>query len=356
MPPRTLLVTGGAGFIGSCFVRQAIAADDTRVVNFDKLTYAGNTATLGDLLTNPRHHFIQGDICDRSQIAQLLNRYQPEWIVNFAAESHVDRSIDTPESFVQPNVVGTVNLLTAALDHWEKLSPEAQRRFRFLQISTDEVYGSLHGGQPLAESARYAPNSPYSASKAAADHFVRAFHQTYGLPVLTVCASNNYGPFQFPEKLIPVAILAAVEGRPLPVYGDGTQRRDWLFVEDHCRAIGRVLEAGQSGEVYHIASGERRSNLELVQLLCTLVDQFRPNLPHAPSTNLIRHVTDRPGHDRRYALSTEKIETQLNWRPSVTLEAGLTHTVQWYLENAAWVEHVASCASREKRLGQRGTS
>ena len=348
---ETVLVTGGAGFIGSCFVRQVLAEQKTHVVNLDKLTYAGNRDSLASVWNNPLHHFEQGDIGDRQRVASLLREYQPIAIVNFAAESHVDRSIDGPRLFLETNVLGTFELLTAALGYWNTLQGERSRQFRFLHVSTDEVYGSLGPMGKFTETTPYAPNSPYSASKAAADHFVRAFYHTYGLPVLTSNCSNNYGPFQFPEKMIPLMILNAVEGKPLPVYGDGQNVRDWLFVEDHCQALGRVLQAGRLGEVYNVGGNSERTNLQVVETICQTVDNLRPGLPHATCTSLIRFVRDRPGHDRRYAMDTTKIELELGWRPQVAFESGLKRTVQWYLDHPQWVERVTSGSYQRERLG-----
>ena len=348
---ETVLVTGGAGFIGSCFVRQVLAEQKTHVVNLDKLTYAGNRDSLASVWNNPLHHFEQGDIGDRQRVSSLLKEYQPIAIVNFAAESHVDRSIDGPRLFLETNVLGTFELLTAALGYWNTLQGERSRQFRFLHVSTDEVYGSLGPMGKFTETTPYAPNSPYSASKAAADHFVRAFYHTYGLPVLTSNCSNNYGPFQFPEKMIPLMILNAVEGKPLPVYGDGQNVRDWLFVEDHCQALGRVLQAGRLGEVYNVGGNSERTNLQVVEAICQTVDNLRPGLPHAPCTSLIRFVRDRPGHDRRYAMDTTKIERELSWRPQAAFESGLKRTVQWYLDHPQWVERVTSGSYQRERLG-----
>ena len=348
---ETVLVTGGAGFIGSCFVRQVLAEQKTHVVNLDKLTYAGNRDSLASVWNNPLHHFEQGDIGDRQRVVSLLREYQPIAIVNFAAESHVDRSIDGPRLFLETNVLGTFELLTATLGYWNTLQGERSRQFRFLHVSTDEVYGSLGPMGKFTETTPYAPNSPYSASKAAADHFVRAFYHTYGLPVLTSNCSNNYGPFQFPEKMIPLMILNAVEGKPLPVYGDGQNVRDWLFVEDHCQALGRVLQAGRLGEVYNVGGNSERTNLQVVETICQTVDNLRPGLPHATCTSLIRFVRDRPGHDRRYAMDTTKIELELGWRPQVAFESGLKRTVQWYLDHPQWVERVTSGSYQRERLG-----
>lgn len=348
---QTILVTGGAGFIGGCFVRQVIAEHSTRVINLDKLTYAGNLDSLAGVMDTPLHVFIQGDIGDSPWVRRLLDTYQPIAIVNFAAESHVDRSIDSPRQFLHTNVVGTFELLTVVRDYWRTLEGERRKRFRFLHVSTDEVYGSLEAPRQCTEHSPYAPNSPYSASKAAADHFVRAFYHTYGLPVLTTNCSNNYGPCQFPEKLIPLIILNAVEGKPLPVYGDGQHVRDWLYVEDHCRALRRVLEAGRPGEVYNIGGNCERSTLQVVEAICATVDQFCPGLPHAPCSSLITFVEDRPGHDRRYAIDASKIRQELAWEPQENFASGLLRTVRWYLENPQWVERVTAGTYRRERLG-----
>jgi dTDP-glucose 4,6-dehydratase len=352
---QTVLVTGGAGFIGGCFVRQTLAETDWRVVNLDKLTYAGNLDSLAGVRDDPRHVFIQGDIADGEGVGQVLQAHRPTAIVNFAAESHVDRSIDGPAEFVQTNVVGTFRLLEAALRYWQKLDGPRRDAFRFLHVSTDEVYGSLEPAGRFVETTPYAPNSPYSASKAASDHFVRAYHHTYGLPTLITNCSNNYGPYQFPEKLIPLMILSALAGKPLPVYGDGQNVRDWLFVEDHCEALQMVLARGRVGEVYNIGGDCERTNLEVVQSICRIVDQLRPGLAHAPCQSLVTFVEDRPGHDRRYAIDSTKIRRELGWRPRHDFEAGLLHTVRWYLDNPQWVERVASGTYRGQRLGLRGT-
>jgi dTDP-glucose 4,6-dehydratase len=349
---RTLLITGGAGFIGSCFVRLLVGEEAARVVNLDKLTYAGNLDSLESVAGSPGYQFVQGDIGERKLIAALLREHRPDAIVHFAAESHVDRSIDGPQVFLETNVVGTFELLVEARRYWEELETEGREQFRFLHVSTDEVYGSLGPADPsFSESTPYDPHSPYSASKAASDHFVRAFHHTYGLPTLVTNCSNNYGPYQFPEKLIPLIILNALEGKPLPVYGDGRNVRDWLFVEDHCRAIQRVLDAGQPGQTYNIGGHSERTNLQVVETICATVDESRPRLAHGPSRSLIRFVTDRPGHDRRYAIDTSKIERDLGWRPTVDFSSGLMRTVRWYLDNPTWVERVTSGSYRRERLG-----
>jgi len=347
----TVLVTGGAGFIGSCFVRQWLAEETDRVVNLDKLTYAGNLDSLESIEKNARHLFVHGDIGDRALVAQLLDEHRPHAIINFAAESHVDRSIDGPADFVHTNVVGTFTLLEAARAYYKGLPPREQSRFRILQVSTDEVYGSLGATGLFTETTPYSPNSPYSASKAACDHFVRAYHHTYGLPTLVTNCSNNYGPYQFPEKLIPLMILNAIEGKPLPVYGDGQQIRDWLFVEDHCRAIRCVLAAAAPGETYNIGGDCERANLSIVHSICELIDQRLPTLPHTPCRSLIKHVTDRPGHDRRYAIDASKIRRELGWQPLQNFESGLALTVDWYLSNRRWVERVTTGSYRRQRLG-----
>jgi dTDP-glucose 4,6-dehydratase len=347
----TWLVTGGAGFIGGCFVRGAVRDKAARIVNLDKLTYAGNLDSLAPVAGDPLHQFVQGDIGDFALVRRLLAEHRPSAIVNFAAESHVDRSIDGPREFVQTNVVGTFELLWAALDYWRELDDAARAAFRFLHVSTDEVYGSLGETGKFTETTPYQPNSPYSASKAASDHFVRAMHHTYGLPVLTTNCSNNYGPYQFPEKLIPLMIANAVEGKPLPVYGDGRNVRDWLYVEDHCRGLRKTLESGRVGEVYNIGGGCEKTNIEVVETICDVVDELRPDLPHRPCRSLIQFVRDRPGHDRRYAIDASKIERELGWRPTVDFRAGVRSTVEWYLANAAWVERVASGKYRRERLG-----
>jgi len=345
----TLLVTGGAGFIGGCFVRQHLAAGKVRIVNLDLLTYAGNLDSVPPADSN-RNIFVEGNILDRELVDRLLDTYQPQAIVHFAAESHVDRSIDGPAAFVQTNVVGTCNLLDASLAYYRGLTSESQSAFRFLHVSTDEVYGSLGATGKFTESTPYSPNSPYSASKASSDMFVRAYRETYGLPILVTNCSNNYGPYQFPEKLIPLMILNAVEGKPLPVYGDGQNVRDWLFVEDHCRAITSVLEKGRLGETYNIGGDSERSNLQVVHAICDLVDEQMGRDPgHARST--IRYVQDRPGHDRRYAIDASKIQNELGWKPSVAFEEGLRSTVGWYLSEKSWVQRVSSGDYRRQRLG-----
>src|SRR5690348_4286497 len=347
---RTLLVTGGAGFIGANFVLQAVA-DGLHVVNLDKLTYAGNLDTLASLHGDARHVFAQGDIGDRALVARLLTEHHPDAIVNFAAESHVDRSIDGPAEFVQTNVVGTLGLLECARDYWRSLDGAAREAFRFLHVSTDEVYGSLGETGKFKETTPYAPNSPYSASKASSDHLVRAFHHTYGLPVLTTNCSNNYGPYQFPEKLIPLVIARALKGEKLPVYGDGRNVRDWLFVLDHCSAIRRVLEVGRAGETYNVGGDSERENIHVVKTICALLDAKRPLADGRKRESLIEFVKDRPGHDRRYAIDSSKLQRELGWKPSVDFEAGIARTVDWYLDNQPWVQRVLDGSYRMERLG-----
>ena len=350
---KTLLVTGGAGFIGANFVLETLASGSDRVVNLDKLTYAGNLDTLASLRDSAAHVFVHGDIGDRALVERILREHQPSAILNFAAESHVDRSIDGPAEFVQTNVVGTLTLLEAALAYWRALPLGRQDAFRFLHVSTDEVYGSLGPVGRFTEESPYQPNSPYSASKAASDHLVRAFHHTYGLPTLTTNCSNNYGPYQFPEKLIPLMIQKALTGEPLPVYGDGRYVRDWLYVKDHCAAIRRVLEIGRVGEVYNIGGDAERENIQVVKTICALLDERRPLASGAKRESLIRHVPDRPGHDRRYAIDASKIKRDLGWRQTESFESGLARTVDWYLENQDWVRRVLDGSYRMERLGHR---
>ena len=344
----TILVTGGAGFIGGNFVLDWLAAHDETVVNLDKLTYAGNLQTLASLQGNPRHVFVQGDIGDRELVAGLLAQYQPRAVLNFAAESHVDRSIHGPGDFIHTNVLGTFNLLESVRAYWVALPAEEQQAFRFLHVSTDEVYGTLSPQDPpFAEDNRYEPNSPYSASKAASDHLVRAWHHTYGLPVLTTNCSNNYGPYHFPEKLIPLVILNALAGKPLPIYGDGLQVRDWLYVKDHCSAIRRVLDAGQPGETYNVGGWNEKANLDVVHTICHLLDELRPRADGQPYASQITYVQDRPGHDRRYAIDARKLERELGWKPAETFDSGIRKTVQWYLDNQDWVTGVTSGSYRD---------
>jgi dTDP-glucose 4,6-dehydratase len=343
-----ILVTGGAGFIGANFVNDWLAQSDEPVVNLDLLTYAGNRENLAGLANDPRHIFIHGDIGDTALLTRLLTEHQPRAILNFAAESHVDRSIHAPEDFVQTNVVGTFRLLEAARNYWSTLSADKKSAFRFLHVSTDEVYGSLSKDEPaFTETHRYEPNSPYSASKAASDHLVRAYHHTYGMPVLTTNCSNNYGPLHFPEKLIPLMIVNALAGKALPVYGDGQQIRDWLYVKDHCSAIRRVLEAGRVGEVYNVGGWNEKPNLDIVHTVCALLDELRGRPDGKPYAEQITYVTDRPGHDRRYAIDASKIERELGWKPAETFDTGIRKTVAWYLANQEWVANVQSGSYRE---------
>jgi dTDP-glucose 4,6-dehydratase len=341
-----ILVTGGAGFIGANFVLGWLGRFDEAIINLDILTYAGNLENLAALAEDGRHIFVKGDICNPGLVTDLLGRYRPRAIINFAAESHVDRSIHGPEDFVQTNIVGTFRLLEAARSYWSSLEGKAKQAFRFLHVSTDEVYGSLAPGAPaFSEVHGYEPNSPYSASKAASDHLGRAYHHTYGLPVLTTNCSNNYGPYQFPEKLIPLMIVNALAGKSLPVYGDGQQIRDWLYVKDHCDALCRVLEAGIPGQTYNIGGWNEKPNIEIVYIICELLDKLRPHGTGSYS-NLIHFVTDRPGHDRRYAIDASKIERELGWKPAETFETGILKTVQWYLDNSNWTDNVKSGAYR----------
>ncbi len=345
---NTILVTGGAGFIGSNFVLDWINAERGTVINLDKLTYAGNLENLKDIEGNPNHIFVHGDIGDRALLAKLLAEHKPRAIINFAAESHVDRSIHGPEDFIQTNVVGTFHLLEEVRAYWNALvaanpTEKENPQFRFLHVSTDEVYGTLGPTDPaFTESTPYAPNSPYSASKAASDHLVRAYHHTYGLPVLTTNCSNNYGPYHFPEKLIPLCLLNALAGNPLPIYGDGQQIRDWLFVKDHCSAIRRVLEAGKLGETYNVGGWNEKANLDVVQTLCSILDELKPKADGSSYKEQLTFVKDRPGHDRRYAIDATKLERELGWKPAETFDTGIRKTVEWYLQNQAWVNNVTS--------------
>ncbi len=344
----TILVTGGAGFIGSNFVIDWLAQCDEPVLSLDRLTYAGNLENLSSLHGDPRYAFVQGDIGDQTLVDGVLQKHRPRAVINFAAESHVDRSIHGPGEFIQTNIVGTFNLLESVRAYFATMESAEKAAFRFLHVSTDEVYGSLKASDPaFTETNRYEPNSPYSASKAASDHLVRAYHHTYGLPVLTTNCSNNYGPYQFPEKLIPLMIVNALAGKPLPIYGDGQQIRDWLYVGDHCTAIRRVLEAGRLGETYNIGGWNEKPNLDIVHAIISLLDELRPR-PDGPSyRHQITYVTDRPGHDRRYAIDATKIESELGWRPAETFDTGIRKTVQWYLEHQDWIGNVQSGAYRE---------
>ncbi|WP_062789172.1 dTDP-glucose 4,6-dehydratase [Aquitalea pelogenes] len=338
-----ILVTGGAGFIGANFVLDWLNGNDEGVINLDKLTYAGNLQTLASLENDPRHIFVQGDIGDRELVSRLLQQHQVRAVINFAAESHVDRSIHGPGEFIQTNVVGTFNLLEAVRAYWNALEGEAKAGFRFLHVSTDEVYGTLSATDaPFSETNRYEPNSPYSASKAASDHLVRAWHHTYGLPVLTTNCSNNYGPYHFPEKLIPLVILNALAGKPLPIYGDGQQIRDWLYVKDHCSAIRTVLAQGRLGETYNVGGWNEKANLDVVHTICAILDTLRPKADGTGYAEQITYVQDRPGHDRRYAIDARKLERELGWKPAETFESGIRKTVEWYLDNQDWVSNVTS--------------
>jgi dTDP-glucose 4,6-dehydratase len=340
-----ILVTGGAGFIGSNFVLDWLAQSDEKIINLDKLTYAGNLQNLSSLTGDSRHLFVQGDIGDIQLVPQLLKQHQPRAIINLAAESHVDRSIHGPEDFIQTNILGTFRLLEEVRAYWNELETQDKQNFRFLHVSTDEVYGSLTLNEPaFTEEHPYQPNSPYSASKASSDHLVRAYHHTYKLPVLTTNCSNNYGPFQFPEKLIPLMIVNALTGKSLPVYGDGQQIRDWLYVTDHCSAIRRVLEAGIPGETYNIGGWNEKPNIDIVKIICDLLEETYPNTTFQ---NLITYVQDRPGHDRRYAIDAKKIERELNWRPAETFATGIRKTIQWYLNNQQWINNVQTGSYRE---------
>jgi dTDP-glucose 4,6-dehydratase len=338
-----ILITGGAGFIGSNFVLDWLSVNDEPIVNLDLLTYAGNLENLASLAHNPKHIFVRGDIGDAELLASLLKKHQPRAVINFAAESHVDRSIHGPEDFIQTNIVGTFHLFESVRAYWSGLQGEAKTKFRFLHVSTDEVYGSLAADEPaFTENHRYEPNSPYSASKAASDHLVRAYHHTYGLPVLTTNCSNNYGPYHFPEKLIPLMIVNALAGKSLPIYGDGQQIRDWLYVKDHCSAIRRVLEAGKVGEVYNVGGWNEKPNIEIVQTVCALLDELSPRVDGKQYIEQVTYVTDRLGHDRRYAIDASKIERELGWKPAETFETGIRKTVAWYLEHQSWVANVQS--------------
>ena len=348
---KTLLVTGGAGFIGGNFVRMLLEEKDIRIVNLDLLTYAGNLATLEGLMDDDRHVFVQGDIADHTLVRDLFKQHRPDAVVNFAAESHVDRSIDGPMDFIMTNVVGTANLLQCALEYWNELDDNAKQAFRFLHVSTDEVYGSLGETGLFTEKTPYAPNSPYSASKAASDHLVRAWFHTYGMPVLTTNCSNNYGPYQYPEKLIPLMTLNALDGKPLPIYGDGSNVRDWLYVVDHCQAILRVLEAGTPGEVYNVGGNCERTNLQIVDTLCAVMDELFPDSPNVPHDKLKVFVDDRPGHDKRYAIDASKLKRELDWEPQATFETGLRDTIRWYLDHLDWCAAVTEGKYGRERLG-----
>jgi dTDP-glucose 4,6-dehydratase len=348
---KTFFVTGGSGFIGGNFILNLMKTNQAKIINYDKLTYAGNLDTLTSVEKNPHYNFEQGDICDRNRLKNLFGKHEIDAVIHFAAESHVDRSIETPRDFIQTNIVGTYELLEVTRWYWQELSAIRKDNFRFLHVSTDEVYGSLGETDLFNEETAYAPNSPYAASKASSDHLVRAYHQTFNLPALTTNCSNNYGPYQFPEKLLPLMITKALSGKPLPVYGDGKQIRDWLYVEDHCQAILKVLGKGTVGQVYNIGGHNEKTNLDVVQTLCHVLDVMVPDSPHLPHEKLISFVEDRPGHDRRYAIDASKIQNQLGWVPQESFETGLLKTVRWYLDNKAWTERVLSGAYQGERLG-----
>lgn len=350
-----IIITGGAGFIGSAVIRHLITASEHEVLNVDKLTYAGNLESLSSVAEHPRYHFSQLDICDANAVAKMLADFQPDAIMHLAAESHVDRSIDGPAEFITTNILGTYTLLEGTRQYWLGLSDEAKAAFRFHHVSTDEVYGSLGDEGLFTETTAYQPNSPYSASKASSDHLVRAWHHTYDFPVVTTNCSNNYGGFQFPEKLIPLMILNALSGKALPIYGKGDNIRDWLYVDDHARALCLVLEKGELGETYNIGGHNEKTNLEVVHTLCDILDELRPDSPHCPHKNLITYVTDRPGHDKRYAIDASKIQRELDWTPEETFDTGLRKTVEWYLNNETWWQHVLDGSYQGQRLGLEGT-
>ena len=353
---KTLLITGGAGFIGSNFLIRQIESGHIRVINYDKLTYAGNLDTLESIASNPNYYFVEGDICDQELVRKTLIENKVDSIVNFAAESHVDRSIESPGDFIQTNIVGTFKILQASRDYLNSIKQnknekERYENFRFLHVSTDEVYGSLGDSGSFTEKTPYAPNSPYAASKAASDHLIRSYFKTFGFPTITTNCSNNYGPHQFPEKLIPLMIQKAIAGDPLPVYGDGLHIRDWLYVDDHCIALEKTLDKGQLGEVYNIGGDNEKTNLDLVTTLCEILDELVPNSNYRPHKSLIKFVDDRPGHDRRYAIDSSKIQRELGWKPTETLNTGLRKTVDWYINNSQWIERVMSGAYKGQRLG-----
>ncbi len=350
----TILVTGAAGFIGSNFVLDWFDQFDEDIVSLDLLTYAGNRGNLSPLDSNPHHHFIKGDIRDKGLISEVLKKFQVRAVIHFAAESHVDRSFCGPIDFIETNIVGTYHLLETVREYWNNLSDIPKKSFRFLHVSTDEVYGSLEKiDQAFTEMSQYRPNNPYSASKAASDHLVRSWNQTYGLPILTMHCSNNYGPYQFPEKLIPLSIMNALQAKPIPIYGDGQHIRDWLYVKDHCRAIRVVLEKGQLGEIYNVSSRNEKTNLEVVETLCSILDELKPKADGSSYTNQITFIEDRPGHDRRYAIDATKLERDLQWKPQETFERGIRKTIEWYVDNQAWVTDIVSNCS--KNLTQKST-
>lgn len=345
---QTWLITGGAGFIGSNFILKTLSEKKAKVVNLDKLTYAGNLKNLESVVKNPDYEFVYGDIGDKEIVQKILNSFQPHAIINFAAESHVDRSIDKPEDFIHTNILGTYHLLEASKKYWEKLSIQQKQIFRFLHISTDEVYGSLDmESPPFSETNQYQPNSPYAASKASSDHLVRAYSHTYQLPVFISNCSNNYGPYQFPEKLIPLTLLNATTGKSIPIYGDGSNVRDWLYVEDHCRAIHAILDRGKIGECYNIGGLNEKTNLEIVNTICSHLDEILPHSKYKPHQSLIRFVKDRPGHDKRYAINPHKIIHELNWKPIESFETGIRKTIQWYIENQEWIKSIQTNQYRE---------
>jgi dTDP-glucose 4,6-dehydratase len=346
-----IIITGGAGFIGSAVIRQYINDTNHEVINLDALTYAGNLESLADVESDARYHFEHVDIKDKNEVRRVLRQYQPDAIMHLAAESHVDRSIDGPADFIMTNIVGTYNLLDEAKSYWDSLVGEEKHNFRFHHVSTDEVYGDLEAEGYFTEETAYEPSSPYSASKASSDHLVRAWHRTYGLPVVVTNCSNNYGPYQFPEKLIPLVTLNALEGKPLPVYGDGSQVRDWLHVDDHARALRLVLEQGRTGETYNIGGHNEKTNLDVVETICGLLDEMVPDSPYKPHRSLITFVTDRPGHDVRYAIDADKIENELGWVPRETFESGIEKTIRWYLDNREWCQHVQDGSYQRERLG-----
>jgi dTDP-glucose 4,6-dehydratase len=353
---NTILVTGGAGFIGSNFLTRQIKTGNTRIINYDKLTYAGNLDTLSSIENNSNYLFVKGDICDQKLVNKILVENKVDSIINFAAESHVDRSIESPDDFIQTNIVGTFKLLQASRDYLNSIKgakdkKDRYKKFRFLHVSTDEVYGSLGDRGAFTEETPYAPNSPYAASKASSDHLIRSYYQTFSFPAITTNCSNNYGPHQFPEKLIPLMIQKARLGESLPIYGDGLHVRDWLYVDDHCTALEKVLESGKLGQVYNIGGNNEKTNLDLVTILCGALDELIPDSPHKPHKSLIKFVDDRPGHDRRYAIDAGKIKKELGWEPSESLDTGLKKTIQWYLNNPQWIERVMSGAYKGQRLG-----